>query len=659
MTGQATDTFTRLDAKRREQTPQALARLVLVTLFVGLWVTLWVARIPMPLPFLVALLVEIAFFLTYWRVVFVLPNVRAISIAQYGMLAVEVIFHTTMVYFLGGISWMGAFAYVFGLVFTNAFLDLRRGLIYTTGACAAFTALILLEATGVVPHYEYIGQGTDRYADPRFVVTTLVCATGVFYSVYLWSNWVGQQLRTERDSAIRAQDQLLDARAELERSNEELERRVRSRTVELEMANAALRDSEARLRTVITNAPIALFALDRDGVFTLLEGKAFDAMNVSADRVVGRSALDVYAEAPMVLEAIEQALNGQPSTTLAPAGEVLFEAQLEPMRDDRGNIIGVIGVATDITERKRAEHALQTSGATLRATIESTADGILVVNNKGNVVYANRLFAEMWRLPPELIAKGDDDRLLEYVLSQLLEPDAFLAKVKQLYESSEEDLDILDFTDGRAFERYSRPLVLADEVSGRVWSFRDVTERKQTERTLAEQARRDPLTNLLNRRAGLATVDERLVAAKRDGKRLAVLVLDLDKFKSINDNYSHEMGDNALIRLSEVLTQLFGERGVVCRLGGDEFEIAVEGIGLEEAVDLAEQFRAALYSSLASSAAQRLPHFTASIGIACFPEDGDSSVELGRRADEAMYAGKANGGDTIRAWRSLTRARVA
>ncbi len=781
------DTFTRLDAKRREQTPQALARLVISSLFVGLWAIFWVARVPMPLPFLIALLLEIAFFVIYWRVVFILPNVRAVSLAQYGMLATEIVFHTTMVYFLGSLSWLGSFAYVFGLIFTNAFLDLRKGMIYTTGACAAFSALIVLEATGTVPHYEYLAQGPLRYSDPRFVATTLVCATGVFYSIYLWSSWVGQQLRRERDAAIRSQGELLDARIELQRANEELEQRVRARTVELEVANAALRDSEARVRTVVTNAPIVLFALDKDGAFTLLEGKALETMNVDPQAIIGLSAFDVYANAPTVIEAINRALAGEQTTTLTPGGSFLLEAQLGPMLDDRGNIIGVIGVATDITERhraeesvreseerfrafaenaadgvimvdadghiamvngaaarmlgyteeellgqtvdtlvprpshqahrehrasffaqarprpmavgtnlrarrkdgsefpvdinltplragngslvaatirdiserKRAEEALRESEETLKSTIESTADGILVVNNAGQVVHTNQRFADMWRMPAALLATRDDDKLLEFRLSQLQNPEAALSRVRELHESSHEALDTLDFKDGRAFERYSRPLMLDERIAGRVWSFRDVTEREQIERTLAEQAQRDPLTGLLNRRAGLAAIEDRLAVAKREKGQLAIFVIDLDRFKSINDSYSHETGDAALIRVSEVLTKVFGDRGVICRLGGDEFEIAVADIEIDDAIDLGEQLRTALYLSLTSNAPERLPIFTASLGVACYPEDGDSAVELGRRADEAMYAGKAAGADTVRAWRRLKRDRAA
>ncbi|MBI4570994.1 MAG: hypothetical protein HY723_03520, partial [Chloroflexi bacterium] len=215
---------------------------MVVCLFIALWLVLFVARIPMPVPFLLVLLAEVLFFIVYLRVVAVLPSVRSVEIAQYAMLAAEIIFHTTIVYFLGGISWLGAFAYVFGLIFANTFLDMRRGFLYTAGACAAFISLIALEASGAVPHYVYLDQEPLRYADPRFVATTAIASSGVFFSIFLWVNWVGYQLRRERDSALRAQDDLLKARGQLQFANEGLELRVQLRTAELETANAALRE---------------------------------------------------------------------------------------------------------------------------------------------------------------------------------------------------------------------------------------------------------------------------------------------------------------------------------------------------------------------------------------------------------------------------------
>ena len=103
---------------------------------------------------------------------------------------------------------------------------------------------------------------------------------------------------------------------------------------------------------------------------------------------------------------------------------------------------------------KLIEEALRESEELLRATIESTADGILVVNEKGQVICTNERFVQLWRIPEELIKKREDKKLLDFVLGQLKEPKAFLSKTQALYKTSEEDFDVLNFKDGRVFERY-------------------------------------------------------------------------------------------------------------------------------------------------------------------------------------------------------------
>jgi len=134
-----------------------------------------------------------------------------------------------------------------------------------------------------------------------------------------------------------------------------------------------------------------------------------------------------------------------------------------------------------ITELKQAEEALRESETLLKATLESTADGILVVNDMGQVVATNARFGEMWRLPEQILKTNDDEKLLNCVLDQLKQPEAFLSKVQELYKTSKKDLDILYFKDGRVFERYSEPLIVENSIAGRVWSFRDITERVKAE----------------------------------------------------------------------------------------------------------------------------------------------------------------------------------
>jgi PAS domain S-box-containing protein len=152
-----------------------------------------------------------------------------------------------------------------------------------------------------------------------------------------------------------------------------------------------------------------------------------------------------------------------------------------PFKDtDGSNLIMEVGI--DITERKQAEEEVKQSLSLLKATLESTADGILVVDREGKIVSYNQRFKQMWRIPQSVIATRDDNEALSFVLNQLKEPDIFLSKVKELYLKPEsESYDVLDFKDGRVFERYSMPQKIGDDVVGRVWSFRNITDRKMAE----------------------------------------------------------------------------------------------------------------------------------------------------------------------------------
>jgi len=137
------------------------------------------------------------------------------------------------------------------------------------------------------------------------------------------------------------------------------------------------------------------------------------------------------------------------------------------------------------------DETLQESEAVLKATLDSTADGILVVDDKGRVIFSNKRFAELWRIPQDLIEAGDDDEFLDFVLGQLEDPDTFLNKVRELYQSFRDGFDTLRFRDGRVFERYSRALVRGDKLAGRVWSFRNVSARAHAQEALRESELKD------------------------------------------------------------------------------------------------------------------------------------------------------------------------
>lgn len=151
----------------------------------------------------------------------------------------------------------------------------------------------------------------------------------------------------------------------------------------------------------------------------------------------------------------------------------------------------VFGIAHDITERKHTEEVMTSSLSLLNATLESTADGILVVNRNGKITRYNRIFAEMWQISEELISNDDDFSIISHIISQLSKPEQFIDRVKYLYANpGESSFDQIEFLDGRIFERYSQPQKIGGEVVGRVWSFRDITERKRAEEDLKESHKR-------------------------------------------------------------------------------------------------------------------------------------------------------------------------
>ncbi len=155
------------------------------------------------------------------------------------------------------------------------------------------------------------------------------------------------------------------------------------------------------------------------------------------------------------------------------------------LRNNNEEVQFFLAMVEDITSRKMAEEELEKSFALISATIESTADGILVIDGNGKIVLYNQKFADMWNIPPGVLEMRDDEAAINYVLDQLLYPDMFVSQVRNLYSEPETvSSDLLEFKDGRVFERYSQPHKVAGLSTGRVWSFRDITRRKKAEAEL-------------------------------------------------------------------------------------------------------------------------------------------------------------------------------
>jgi len=150
------------------------------------------------------------------------------------------------------------------------------------------------------------------------------------------------------------------------------------------------------------------------------------------------------------------------------------------VKNKDGQAVLVAGCCWDVTELKEAIDNLEHARSLLEATIDATADGLLVVDRNGKVTTYNQRFLSLWCIPAELARQRDDAKLLAHVCDQLENPDEFMYGTRELYRNPErESFDVLHFKDGRVFERYSTPQRIGEQIVGRVWSFRDVTEREK------------------------------------------------------------------------------------------------------------------------------------------------------------------------------------
>ncbi|NES72502.1 MAG: diguanylate cyclase, partial [Okeania sp. SIO2D1] len=289
---------------------------------------------------------------------------------------------------------------------------------------------------------------------------------------------------------------------------------------------------------------------------------------------------------------------------------------------------------------KEINAKLESSLSLLLATLEATIDGVLVLDFAGKVVSFNQKFAEIWNLPGST-STDDSQKLVDLILESLIKADA-IAFQELLVQENIKKRDLLRLKNGSVIEYYLQPQQLAGKIVGQVWSFRDVTQEKQTEETFKHQALHDPLTNLPNRSLFDQKLSEVLTHATYHSEIVALMFLDLDLFKEVNDTFGHSVGDLLLQSVTKRLVACLREIDLIARWGGDEFAIILPQIH---------------YRQNASEIAKRLievlqPEFileghclrvTISIGIALYPEDGLDSSTLLRCADKALYNAKKSG----------------
>jgi diguanylate cyclase (GGDEF)-like protein/PAS domain S-box-containing protein len=393
------------------------------------------------------------------------------------------------------------------------------------------------------------------------------------------------------------------------------------------------------LRALLRNAPIVHWAVDADGIITVSEGRGLDPLGRPAEQVVGQSAFELHAKSPWLLDALRRALAGEALNTVGTLAGRWYEVQYIPLSRIEPGGGGVLGFATDVTERKLAEEKRRESEESLRALSEATFEGICI-HEKGKMLLVNHAMARLFGFDDaaELVGKSALD---------LCAPESREMVTRRILEEYGEPYEAVGLRkDGSTFqgELHGRAIRFQDRTV-RVTAIRDITERKRAEELLRHAALHDPLTGLPNRALFLDRLGHVLAQSRTgvESRLFGVLLLDVDRFKNINDSLGHFVGDRLLSAIVARLVGTLRASDTLARFGGDEFTVLLEDVeDAAEAVRVAERVQEVLARPLKVDSYEIVT--SASIGIVVAPVSSYAQPErVLRDADTAMYRAKAQG----------------
>lgn len=291
--------------------------------------------------------------------------------------------------------------------------------------------------------------------------------------------------------------------------------------------------------------------------------------------------------------------------------------------------------------------SLQESLSLVKATLESSSDGILVMDNQGKIIDYNQKFINMWQIPRDILVDKNEVSLRKYMQEQLEDKEAYATLLDEVYTNLDAiKIDSIKFTDGRIFEYYTQPQKIDEKTVGRVFDFRDVTKRVALEKNLEHQANHDALTGLPNRVMLLERIKQAIKNADQHQTYFALLFLDLNRFKLINDSLSHAVGDEVLRITAYRLQKAIRGEDTLARLGGDEFVIVFPNLKNENKI-LSKLFTIQNLFNEPFSIEKRDITVNASIGISIYPKNGNNADILLRNADAAMYKAKEQHGNSF------------
>lgn len=411
-----------------------------------------------------------------------------------------------------------------------------------------------------------------------------------------------------------------------------------------------LRESEFRIRSILETTQEGFLQIDLDHVLREANPAFCAMLGRPRAEVIGRRYTDFFVpESVAVFEAqLPKRAAGQSSSydivVVRPDGERRHcRCNGTPIYDSDGERIGSFALVSDVTDRIAHEAYVRRAVA----VFENTAEGVVMTDAQGRIQSVNPAFeritgyaaAEVVGRRPNVLRSGrHDEAFYQRMWADIIMSGSWKGEIWNRRKNGEiypEWLTISAVQDA------------AGKVENYIGVFSDISDIKRSAAELERMAHYDPLTGLANRLLLNAQLQHALERAERHGEQLAVMELDLDGFKNVNDTLGHPAGDRLLQIIAGRLSEELRSEDIVARLGGDEFAVVMEAVGsASDAATVAEKIIAAIAEPLVLDG--KSARVTSSIGIALFPADGTDATTLLKAADTALYVGKREGRNTYR-----------
>ena len=438
---------------------------------------------------------------------------------------------------------------------------------------------------------------------------------------------------------------------------------VRDVTEEVE-AQELLVENERRYRLLAENVNDVIWAIDAQLNFTFISSSIYAMLRYTPDEIFRGAINGIFSRSDLkkISQRISLAVkNAQSSsrgngdvifkmdvTAINKGGqELIIEVQASYLRDEDNTLEGIFGIVRNVTEERQIERELLLAGQ----VFDNSTEAILVTDSKGVVINANPAFYESSQFssaeiqglrPDDIINKNfHNAEFHTEVGSAIIADNYWQGEVHFLRKNGEERVSWTGISATRS---------RSGKVQNLIIIVSDITERKVIERRIHKLAYFDPLTGLPNRSQMHERLEEMVIAAQQNDTHIAVLFLDLDRFKPINDSMGHPAGDRVLQEVAARLRACIKKLDLVSRMSGDEFTIAISDQKTADdaantAVKIGERILYALQQPFLIE--QRELFLTGSIGIAIFPHDGQTVTELLKNSDMAMYHAKDVGRNSV------------